>query len=96
MLLEERKLCEDKEACFICQYGFVNYLRQQGSPLMTMDVTCWQPSKKKNLLTPMILTSMTELAAMTASRLIMFRTRMMLSTTYPAPARDFPKQPITM
>jgi hypothetical protein len=49
--------------------------------LMTIVITCWHPSKKKNLLTTKVLTSMTELAAMTASRLIMLRTRMTLRTT---------------
>ena len=71
-------------------------IREQNLPLMMIDVTCWQPSKKKNLLTTKVLTSMTELAAMTASRLIILRTRIMFSTTYPAPARDFPKQPIVI
>lgn len=45
-------------------------------------------SKKKNDFVLNILTSMTLLAAMTARSAVMFMARIMLSTTYPAPARD--------
>jgi len=48
--------------------------------LMIISTTCSHASKKKNLLTMKVLISMTELAAMTASRLMMLRTRMTLRT----------------
>lgn len=44
----------------------------------TAVMTWLTPSKKKNLETMKVLTSMTELAAMTARRPIMFITRMTL------------------
>jgi hypothetical protein len=76
---EEGKFGENEEPCEICQCW-----KEQGrrySPLRTIRTTCSQASKKKNLETTKVLTSMTELAAMTANRAIMLITRMTLSTT---------------
>ncbi len=50
-------------------------------PLIMILITCSQASKKKNLDTIKVLTSMTELAPTTLRRAIMFMTRMTLSTT---------------
>lgn len=50
-----------------------------------------QASKKKNDSVLNILTSMMIDAAMTDRRDMIFMTRMTFSTTYPAPAKDFPK-----
>ena len=50
--------------------------------LLTQPVTKWvTPSKKKNLETMKVLTSMTKLAATTERRAITFNTRMTLRTT---------------
>lgn len=50
--------------------------------LLTQPVTRWlTPSKKKNLETMKVLTSMTKLAATTDRRAITFITRMVLRTT---------------
>lgn len=53
-------------------------------------------SKKKNLETTKVLTSMTTLATITARRPIMFMTRITLRTMYPGPARDFLKSGIVL
>ena len=57
-------------------------------------MTCSQASKKKNLETMKVLTSMTEDAATTESSAMMLTTRMPFSTTYPAPANDLPNIPM--
>lgn len=59
-------------------------------PDMITRIRFSQASKKKNVLVLNIRTSMTELDAMTAMRAVMFIALIMLSTTYPAPARDRP------
>ncbi len=51
-------------------------------------MTWLTPSKKKNLETMKVLTSMNVLAATTATRAIMFITRMALRIMKPGPARD--------
>lgn len=51
-------------------------------------MTWLTPSKKKNLETTKVLTSITVLAAMTARRAIMFTTRKMFRTMYAGPARE--------
>lgn len=63
--------------------------------LLRLAVTTWPiASKKKNLLTTKVFTSITELAAMTAKKHMMFRTRMMFKITYPGPATERLKNPI--
>ena len=54
-------------------------------------ITWLTASKKKNLDTMKVLTSMTKLAAMTASRQMILSTRIVFRMTYPGPARDFLK-----
>lgn len=61
---------------------------RQGDLRARKAVITWlTPSKKKNLETTKVLTSMTVLAAMMARRVMMLKTRMMLRMTYPGPAR---------
>lgn len=48
---------------------------------------CVAASKKKNLETVKVLTTMTKLAAMTASRLVMFIARITFRMIKPGPAR---------
>ena len=60
-----------------------------GGLLATSAVMRWlTPSKKKNLLTTNVLTSITKDAAMTARRQTILHTRMTLRTVYPGPARE--------
>ncbi len=61
-----------------------------GNLLDSTAVMRWlTPSKKKNLETMKVLTSIEKLAQTQAKRIIMLMTRMMLRTIYPGPARDF-------
>lgn len=56
--------------------------------LLILATTTWvTASKKKNLLTTNVLTSMTAQAAMTARREMMFMTLMTFRITYPGPAK---------
>jgi hypothetical protein len=55
---------------------------------MATLTTCSVASKKKNLDTMKVLTSMTDEAAITASSATMLRPRMIFKMTYPAPARE--------
>lgn len=52
-------------------------------------ITWLQPSKKKNLETTMVLTSMRKLAVTTRRRPMMFRARITLRIRYAGPARFF-------
>ena len=56
-------------------------------------MTWLTPSKKKNFETTKVLTSMTTLAAMTARREMMLRTRITFKTMYPGPAMGSPDLP---
>lgn len=77
--LEERELGKDEETWKIL---VLSTRRRRGDiPAMTILMTCSHASKKKNLETMKVLTSMTELAAMTERNAIMFMARMILSTT---------------
>ena len=61
-----------------------------GGSLERMAVMRWlTPSKKKNLETMKVLTSIEKLAQIQAKRVIMLITRMALRIMYPGPARDF-------
>ena len=91
--LEERDFGKNEEYCsFSLDIGIEMEFRsgRGEDSLLTQPVIKWlTPSKKKNLETTKVLTSMTKLAATTARRAIMFITRMVLWPMYPGPARDF-------
>ena len=83
--LEERDFGEYEEYCsFWSAAGLeIDVVVARGEDsLLTQPVTIWlTPSKKKNLETMKVLTSMTKLAATTERRAITFITRMTLRTT---------------
>lgn len=81
------------------RYEIVSYILSVGNSgsdlLAKIAVTTWlTASKKKNLDTTKVFTSITELAAMTAIRPIMFITRIALRIIYPGPARERLKKDI--
>ena len=88
---EERDFGEDEEDCsfFFARQrlaigvgGRGEEGKGVGDSLLTQPVIRWvTPSKKKNLETMKVLTSMTKLAATTERRAITFITRMVLRTT---------------
>ena len=62
---------------------------QNPDSLLKSAVITWlTASKKKNFETTNVFTSITELAEMMATRLIMFITRIVLRMIYPGPARE--------